>query len=344
MPVPKRRLLAIALITAVVFALFLPRLLPRPAPHYTVTDLGVLPGDTISWATGINNRGEIVGFSATNYFDAGHIFCWINGRMTNLGPLDSPNIFHKPCIDDSGKINRKQSVSNELGVMSFGRTIPKRAVLYSDGKQIIVSTPPGCVRAMLCGINTSGQVVGRCRRLTARSSLSKEAFVYDTNTRKIVFLALPPGFSEAEAEAINDHNQITGWARQPGQSGLRAVLWNAGLPAAVPLLPGKDNSSGAAINNQGEVVGSAWSEPNAAAQYVNDHPLRWRLLVPIFERQWKNRAMIYRSGKAQDLNTLIPEDADWTLEEAHGINDHGQIVGYGLHHGQERAFLLTPTR
>jgi probable HAF family extracellular repeat protein len=44
------------------------------------------------------------------------------------------------------------------------------------------------------------------------------------------------------------------------------------------------------------------------------------------------------------LNTLIPEDADWNLEEASGINDHGQIVGYGLHHGQERAFLLTPTR
>jgi probable HAF family extracellular repeat protein len=44
------------------------------------------------------------------------------------------------------------------------------------------------------------------------------------------------------------------------------------------------------------------------------------------------------------LNDLIPRDSDWTLESARGINDRGQIVGQGQHHGQERAFLLTPIR
>ena len=103
-----------------------------------------------------------------------------------------------------------------------------------------------------------------------------------------------------------------------------------------------NDSSGEAINSWGDIVGSAWTAPNAAAQFVNDHPLRWRLLVPVFQRQWKNHAVIYKGGKAQDLNTLISVDADWTLEEAKSINNRGQIVGSGLHHGQERAFLLTP--
>ncbi len=43
-----------------------------------------------------------------------------------------------------------------------------------------------------------------------------------------------------------------------------------------------------------------------------------------------------------DLQTLIPADAGWTLQQAEAINDHGQIAGTGLHNGQLRAFLLLP--
>ena len=46
----------------------------------------------------------------------------------------------------------------------------------------------------------------------------------------------------------------------------------------------------------------------------------------------------------QDLNNLIAPDSGWTLEDATGINDSGQIVGYGINpSGQNDAFLLTPT-
>lgn len=44
-----------------------------------------------------------------------------------------------------------------------------------------------------------------------------------------------------------------------------------------------------------------------------------------------------------DLNDLIPANSGWYLEATTGINNRGQIVGYGLHGGQQRAFLLTPT-
>jgi len=46
----------------------------------------------------------------------------------------------------------------------------------------------------------------------------------------------------------------------------------------------------------------------------------------------------------RDLSELIPAGRGWTLEEATAINDQGQIVGAGLHHGRKRAFLLTPIR
>jgi hypothetical protein len=43
----------------------------------------------------------------------------------------------------------------------------------------------------------------------------------------------------------------------------------------------------------------------------------------------------------KDLNKLIPAGSGWMLQEAYGINNAGQIVGTGMHNGQEHAFLLT---
>jgi probable HAF family extracellular repeat protein len=43
-----------------------------------------------------------------------------------------------------------------------------------------------------------------------------------------------------------------------------------------------------------------------------------------------------------DLNKLIPTNSGWELMVAHGINDAGQIVGWGMHGGHTNAFLLTP--
>jgi probable HAF family extracellular repeat protein len=44
-----------------------------------------------------------------------------------------------------------------------------------------------------------------------------------------------------------------------------------------------------------------------------------------------------------DLNDLIESGSGWTLSQAWGINDNGQIVGFGQSPSlQTHAFLLTP--
>jgi probable HAF family extracellular repeat protein len=46
----------------------------------------------------------------------------------------------------------------------------------------------------------------------------------------------------------------------------------------------------------------------------------------------------------QDLNNLLDASGNgWALKQADGINDRGQIVGYGVHNGVTHGFLLTPT-
>jgi probable HAF family extracellular repeat protein len=53
-------------------------------------------------------------------------------------------------------------------------------------------------------------------------------------------------------------------------------------------------------------------------------------------------AFVYGAGRMADLNKLIPAGSGWVLQSATGLNDAGEIVGYGTYKGQLRGFLLTP--
>lgn len=53
-------------------------------------------------------------------------------------------------------------------------------------------------------------------------------------------------------------------------------------------------------------------------------------------------AALYTGGISCDLNTLIPSESGWELIGAYGINNEGQISGWGYYYGEPRAFRLTP--
>jgi probable HAF family extracellular repeat protein len=74
----------------------------------TVTGLGVLPGDVASFATSINNRGQVVGSTFDSSSNWSHGFIWQNGVMTDLNTLfpASSNLFVVSAsnINESGQI------------------------------------------------------------------------------------------------------------------------------------------------------------------------------------------------------------------------------------------------
>ncbi len=52
-------------------------------------------------------------------------------------------------------------------------------------------------------------------------------------------------------------------------------------------------------------------------------------------------ATLWKNGQPINLNALIPAGSGWDLRSAEGINDRGDIVGFGILGGQSRAFMLT---
>ena len=77
-------------------------------------DLGTLPGDSISEATGINDHGQIVGVS----FPSSHAFIWQKGVMVDLNTLVSSG--SGLSLISTGDINDKGEITGQACVVSNG--------------------------------------------------------------------------------------------------------------------------------------------------------------------------------------------------------------------------------
>jgi probable HAF family extracellular repeat protein len=140
------------------------------------------------------------------------------------------------------------------------------------------------------------------------------------------------GGTNSSAYGINNNGQVVGESdtglivrssvrRFRGFSffDTHAFLWTEGVGMTDLGHFGGGTSRAMAINNNEVVVG--WSTQNNGTGYA----FSWT-----------------RAGGMVDLNTLLPLNSGWVLMEANGINDNGQITGYGLHNGAGRAFRLSP--
>jgi probable HAF family extracellular repeat protein len=75
-----------------------------------MTDLGTLPGGSYSFANGINDKGQVVGYSDTQTGDT-HAFLWQNGTMIDLGTLGGSSS-RAYGINDKGQIVGESDTQN----------------------------------------------------------------------------------------------------------------------------------------------------------------------------------------------------------------------------------------
>ena len=90
----------------------------------TLTNLKPLPGDYAAIASGINNRGQVVGSTFDSNLNWAHAFIWQDGVMTDLNTLfASSNLF----ATMANKINER----GQIGAMAIVRSGPDEGNIHA---------------------------------------------------------------------------------------------------------------------------------------------------------------------------------------------------------------------
>ena len=162
------------------------------------------------------------------------------------------------------------------------------------------------------GINAAGHVVGQAYN----ASQQYHAFLWTGSGNMQDLDTL--GGSQSSANDISDSGIIVGGSSTTA-SGYQAFIYQNGTMTQIESLT-EFRSEAIAVNNLAQVIGSY-------SDGTYGYPFFWDSVDGM-----------------RDLNTLLePVTGDgWTLLHANDINNQGQIVGEGVHHGVVRAFLLTP--
>jgi len=264
-----------------------------------------------SWACGINNNNEVVGFSADFFAGWNKAFKWSQADgMKDLGGLSGQGGFAYG-INNSGWV-----------VGSSNAPWPNsHAFLWTQSGGMQDLGTLGGNSSSAYSINNGGNVVGMSHSDTYGTN---RAFLWTPSggmqSLNDIVNNLPSGTNLISASCINDKNQIVGylWDQRPDAT---AFLWSAseGLKTLGTLVdPNLSGSFAYGINKNGQVVGMA------NANDGNLHAFSWT-----------------SPDGMQDLNTLaVNKPSDVTLTTGYGINSNGQIVGVA----SNGAFLLSPTK
>ncbi len=319
------------------------------APAFTVTDLGTLGGSG-SIAYDVSERGHVVGISETSDGRV-HGFLYEGGRLRDIGPPSGYDHSVAEGVNAAGQV---------VGaVVKEGRDGRIDPFLYRDGRMNVGRPPLGGPAALASAINARGAIAGTS--LTRGGEV--HAFLHaDGKTHDLGTLGGP----ESYAFDLNDAGEVAGASlNRAGE--YHALTWRegrkrdlgtlggpysaaygiskGGLVAGDSLLAGGHERFHAFLAAGGRMrdIGSLHGLPHSCATGVNHSGEAVGYAYNPDRDPPEVRAFVFWREHLLDLNTLIPPDSGWQLLLATAISDRGQIAGAGIHQGQLRAFLLTPT-
>ena len=209
----------------------------------TTTDL--TPSSDYAVAYGVNDMGQVVG-SVDNW----KAFHWRNGVLTMLGDLGG-GCSHAQDINDTGHI---------VGASCTPQVNQPHATLWHNGGVFDLGILPGMDDAGATAINSFGQIVGTSSHMDPDTyEITSKGFLYENG----VMTALAVPSQEAYAGDINDSGIIVGTMRAgSGFSKFHAYIYADGvatnLNSLIPAGSGLHLAYGSAINNSGQIVGTAF--------------------------------------------------------------------------------------
>jgi probable HAF family extracellular repeat protein len=242
------------------------------------------------------------------------------------------------------------------------------AFFYSNGTKTDLGRLPGLYsmyNSAARGLNDAGQVVGGA--FFTDGSGYEHAFLWDFQNGIQNLGALGGQFSYAYG--INASGQVVGDVDVTEDDSVRhAFVWDSqngmqDLNSLIPPNSGLELNQARAINDAGQIVGSAGDYPQIQAYLYSAGTVTGLGFLPGFVNSaaaainnagqvvgtvWnfsnpKAHAFVYADGAMADLNDLVPPDSGLTLGGASGINNAGQIACTATDAmSHSHAVLLTP--
>ena len=235
-----------------------------------MTPLPPFPGGLNSYATAVNNRGQIVGWAENGVADPTcntavqtlqfRAVIWEpDGTMKELPPLPGDSTSAATAINDLGEV---VGISGACGI-AVGGVSAAHSVLWQNGVPMNIGDLGGHSWNTPAAINNLGTVVGFSLPAGQDGTLNFEAFLW-TQAGGILRLGkLLASDIRSEALGVNENNQVVGLSVSAGNVP-RAFIWQNGVMTDVNnltvagsqfLLFAND------INDRGEITGESL-DPN----------------------------------------------------------------------------------
>jgi probable HAF family extracellular repeat protein len=232
--------------------------------------LAPLSGGHNSYASGINNRGQVVGWAENGVHETTctppqvlqfEPVIWGPklGEITQLPPLSGDLDGAATAINDKGDVVGISGICDQ----AIGRYTAAHAVIWQNGTPTNIGNFDGGIAWNTpTAINSRGQVVGFANLPdTQNGAFNPVGFIW---SKEHVIQEIPPVGTDANnlAWGINDHGQVVGDSCVDNTfSSCRAFLWQHGVVTDLNSLiqPGASLSLVLAndVNDTGEIVGYA---------------------------------------------------------------------------------------
>ena len=299
-----------------------------------IIDLGTLGGNE-SFASAINNQGQIAGFALNTIPDRFSIVDLLfygssngtrtravlwdkDGAMQDLGTLGTGHDALALFVNEHGQV-AGWSYTNYIPNVTTG--LPTfHPFLWEKGKGMLdLGTLGGTVAQAVNGLNQEGQVVGST---TLAGDVTHHPFLWDGE--KLVDLGTLGG-DNGEADWINDAAEVVGIAQYTvscpnGGGGAHGFLWRRGVMTDLGTTDGISNSEAVYINSKTQIVGYSFTCDFSVVD-----------------------AFLWENGSIVNLNALISPHSAFHLDAALFIDDRSQIAASGrLANGDTHALLLLP--
>jgi probable HAF family extracellular repeat protein len=297
---------------------------PCVAPRYKVSTIPLRPAS-------INQSGEIAGTTSAH-----KAALWSQQHgLQEIDLLPGYTSSEGVALNSGGQL---------IGIAVDLRTNRRQGFTYKDSKLLALSNG-----ARPLAINDAGVIAGEAR--TSSNAMSGPVL-----WGNLIPISLG-GCCGGTAVAINQNGQVIGKIYDQ-QGHYHAFLREKGGELQ-QVGPASDYSSAVLLNDAGDYLLQLF--PGGLVFYHDGKPSHLMLApkVPSHPRAMNSCTVIvgsfgifpdyYRAFAwdvnhgFQDLNSLIPADSGWKLQEATSIDEHGDIVGWGeLHREESVGFLLTP--